>query len=139
MIGSAPDGDELIGRELGEFRLVELVDRGGQGVVYRAEQRGLQREVAVKIVRHDGAASTVQRFLRETRLAARLDHPYAAHTYASGAEPDGVLWVAMELVRGRSLGDLIESEGPIAVSYTHLRAHETPEHLVCRLLLEKKK
>jgi WD40 repeat protein len=116
MDGSARDGDELVGRQLGEFQVVELLDRGGQGAVYRAVQRGLGREAAVKIVSRDEVgANAVARFLRETRLASRLDHPYAAHTYASGAEPDGLLWVAMELVRGRSLGELVAANGPLSL------------------------
>src|SRR4029079_6109371 len=57
--------------------------------------------------------AAVQRFLREARLASRLDHPYAAHTYALGREPDGVLWIAMELVRGTPLDRLLDAQGPI--------------------------
>src|SRR6185503_2443879 len=42
-----------------------------------------------------------------------LDHPYAAHVYAFGAEPDGLLWIAMELVRGHTLGELVRARGPM--------------------------
>src|SRR6185295_14258747 len=55
----------------------------------------------------------VRRFRRETELAARLDHPYAAHVYSFGAEDDGLLWIAMELVQGTTLGDLLKSRGPM--------------------------
>src|SRR5687768_2576771 len=105
----------LIGRTLGEFVLREPLGSGGFGVVYRAEQPGLEREAVVKVLHARLATSEVMvgRFLRESRLASRLDHPYAAHTYAFGAEPDGVLWIAMELVRGTSLDQMLKAQGPI--------------------------
>ena len=59
------------------------------------------------------APNRVERFLREAKLASRLDHPYAAHIYAFGAEPDGVLWIAMEHVRGSTLDELITARGAI--------------------------
>src|SRR5207244_9605882 len=85
---------------------------GGYGVVYRAEQRTLAREAVVKVMhaRHDANAHVVQRFLRESQLASRLDHPYAAHIYAFGAEPDGLLWIAMELVRGTPLSKVLSAQ-----------------------------
>jgi WD40 repeat protein/serine/threonine protein kinase len=101
----------LEGRRLGEFELKEKLGAGGFGAIYRAEQVGLRREAVVKILRSQFAGiETVQRrFLREARLASSLDHPYAAHVYAFGAEPDGVLWIAMELVRGTPLGEMLRA------------------------------
>src|SRR5262249_6069395 len=103
-----PAGDPMIGRTLGDFVVRERLSHGGCGVVYRAEQTGLGRETVVKILhtRHRGT-SMVQRFLQEAQLASRLDHPYAAHVYAFGAEPDGVLWIAMELIHGTALENLL--------------------------------
>src|SRR5688572_3558685 len=63
--------------------------------------------------RQKASSQSVQRFLREARLASRLDHPYAAHIYAFGAEPDGTLWIAMELVRGTVLSDYLRASGPL--------------------------
>src|SRR5262249_4647929 len=85
---------------------------GGQGAVYRAVQRALGREAVVKVLHAQAGddAASVERFLRETQLASRLDHPYAAHVYAFGAEPDGVLWIAIELVRGSSLRDVLAAQ-----------------------------
>jgi WD40 repeat protein/serine/threonine protein kinase len=99
----------LEGRRLGEFEIKEKLRSGGFGAIYRAEQVGLRREAVVKILRAQFAGDErVQlRFLREARLASSLDHPYAAHIYAFGAEPDGVLWIAMELVRGTPLNELL--------------------------------
>ncbi|HLU65415.1 MAG TPA: serine/threonine-protein kinase, partial [Kofleriaceae bacterium] len=93
----------------------EPLASGGFGMVFRAEQPALGREAVIKILHRRLLASEtmVQRFLLEARLASRLDHPYAAHTYAFGAEPDGVLWIAMELVRGTPLDRLLEAQGPM--------------------------
>ncbi len=67
------------------------------------------------MLRRSGAltATKIDRFLREARLASRLDHPYAAHIYAFGAEPDGELWIAMEHVKGGTLDELVNRRGPI--------------------------
>jgi WD40 repeat protein/serine/threonine protein kinase len=104
----------LVGRSLGEFIVREPMSRGGFGLVFRAEQPGLGREAVIKILHTPGQSDgTAQRFLREAQLASRLDHPYAAHVYAFGAEPDGVLWIAMEMVRGTPLEVLLATQGPI--------------------------
>src|SRR5262245_53700087 len=101
--------EALIGRALGEFVVREPLSGGGFGLVFFAEQKGLGREAVIKVLRpaHREDKTIVQRFLREARLATLLDHPYAAHTYGFGAEPDGVLWIAMELVRGTPLDALL--------------------------------
>src|SRR5262245_41016350 len=106
---------ELVGRALGKFQIVERLGRGGSGEVYRAEQVQLGRSAVVKVLRRDLglSASRVDRFLREAKLASRLDHPYAAHVYAFGAEPDGILWIAMEHVRGATLDELVARRGPM--------------------------
>ena len=109
------DAEALIGRALGDFVIREPLSGGGFGLVFFAEQKGLGREAVIKVLRqaHLGDPTVVQRFLREARLATLLDHPYAAHTYGFGAEPDGVLWIAMELVRGTPLDALLHLQGPI--------------------------
>jgi WD40 repeat protein/tRNA A-37 threonylcarbamoyl transferase component Bud32 len=103
------------GRTLGDFVLRERIGEGQYGTVYRAEQPLLEREAVIKVMRAENRADAalIQRFLREARLAARLDHPYAAHIYAFGAEPDGLLWIAMELVRGTPLEELLAVQGPL--------------------------
>ncbi len=110
----------IVGRTLGDFAIKELMGAGGFGAVYRAEQMTLGREVVVKVLHwesdDDDEAERVQRFLREARLASRLDHPYAAHIYAFGAESDGILWLAMELVRGTPLSDMLKAKGPLPLS-----------------------
>src|SRR5262252_1243276 len=108
----------LIGRTLGKFVIVEKLGRGGSGDVYRAEQQPLGRSVVIKVLRREVAMAPnrVERFLREAKLASRLDHPYAAHIYAFGAETDGLLWIAMEHVRGATLDELVARRGPIPAS-----------------------
>jgi serine/threonine protein kinase len=104
----------LTGRTLGDFVAREKIGEGGFADVYRAEQPLLGREAVIKVLH--GKLLTrelyVQRFLREARLASKLDHPYAAHIYAFGVEPDGQMWIAMELVRGTPLSQLLR-QGPI--------------------------
>lgn len=105
----------LIGRTLGKFTIVEQLGLGGSGEVFRAEQTQLGRSAVIKVLRREVAnvPNRVERFLREAKLASRLDHPYAAHVYAFGAETDGVLWIAMEHVRGATLDELIAARGPL--------------------------
>ena len=102
--------DPIVGRTLGEFVLVEKIGEGGFGAVYRAKQPLLDREAVVKVLHTKlrGAQDLTERFLREARLASKLDHPYAAHIYAFGAESDGELWIAMELVRGTPLDQILK-------------------------------
>ena len=112
-----PRPHPLENRTLGEFVLREVIGEGGFGQVFRAEQPLLNREAVVKVLHteHGGKAAATQRFLREARLASRLDHPYAAHVYAFGAEADGTLWIAMEHVRGATLDAFERAHGPMAL------------------------
>jgi WD40 repeat protein/serine/threonine protein kinase len=116
---SSPEesGDALAGRTLGDFVLRDRLGEGGMGAVYRAEQSILGREAVIKVplVRHRGEQSVIQRFLHEARLASRLDHPYAAHVYSFGAESDGLLWFAMELVNGTPLDVFLRSTGSLTL------------------------
>ena len=113
--GAATADGSPIGRTLGKFKVVERLGRGGSSEVFRAEQIQLGRSAVIKVLRREvaNAPNRVERFLREAKLASRLDHPYAAHVYAFGAEPDGVLWIAMEHVQGVTLDELIAQRGSI--------------------------
>jgi serine/threonine-protein kinase len=105
----------LIGRTLGRFVIMERLGKGGSGEVFRAQQVQLGRSAVIKVLRREVATAPnrVERFLREAKLASRLDHPYAAHIYAFGAEPDNVLWIAMEHVKGMTLDELVARRGAI--------------------------
>jgi serine/threonine-protein kinase len=106
--------DLALGDEVAGYRIDARLARGGMGVVYRATHLGLDRQVALKVIARElaGDASFRERFLRESRLAARLDHPAVVPVYDS-REVDGELIVAMRLVEGGDLRGLIEREGPL--------------------------
>jgi len=107
-------GDFSIGSEAAGYRVEELIARGGMGVVYRATHLGLDRPVALKVIARElvDRPGFRERFLRESRLAARLEHPAVVPVYDS-REVDGELIVAMRLVKGGDLRRLIDSEGPL--------------------------
>ncbi len=108
--------DRFIGRVLaGRFRVDGLLGSGGMGAVFRARQLSVDREVAVKVL-HAGAArdpDMVERFLREARATSRLrsDHTITIHDF--GEAEDGVLFLAMEHLQGRTLRQRL-AEGPLA-------------------------
>ena len=107
-------GDFSIGDEVAGYRIEALIARGGMGVVYRATHLGLDRPVALKVIARELAdrRGFRERFLRESRLAARLEHPAVVPIYDS-REVDGELIVAMRLVEGGDLRKLIDAEGPL--------------------------
>ncbi len=107
--------DPAIGSTLAGYRLDALIARGGMGVVYRATHLALDRPVALKVIaRHLADDEGFRdRFLRESRLAARLDHPNVVPVF-DAREEDGELIVAMRLVEGGDLRKRIRSDGPMA-------------------------
>jgi DNA-binding beta-propeller fold protein YncE len=107
-------GDFSVGSDVAGYRIDGLIARGGMGVVYRATHLGLDRPVALKVIARElvGRDGFRERFLRESRLAARLDHPAVVPVYDS-REVDGELIVAMRLVRGGDLRALIDRDGPL--------------------------
>jgi streptogramin lyase len=106
--------EPAIGSTLGGYRIDALIARGGMGVVYRATHLALDRPVALKVIAAHLAADQGfrNRFLRESRLAARLDHPSVVPVF-DAREEDGELIVAMRLVEGGDLKKRIEREGPL--------------------------
>ncbi|HUR54596.1 MAG TPA: serine/threonine-protein kinase, partial [Gemmataceae bacterium] len=89
-------------RRVGPFRLVRQLGEGGMGVVYEAIQEPLGRSVALKFLKGFNTGPLRERFLRESRAIARLQHPNIVTVYETG-ECDGVPYYAMQLVRGRGL------------------------------------
>jgi len=111
------DGEELIGQVIdGRYRLEGTLGRGGMGLVYRAAHVGLRRQVAVKILHPSLAASpdVRNRFEREALAVGKIDHPHCVAVYDSGRLPDGSLYLAMELLDGKSLADVLEQEGQLS-------------------------
>ncbi len=98
-----PEGAlEPRGRPFGELQLISELGRGGMGVVYRAWQPSLGREVAVKCLLHSGDARAEARFQREIRALARVEHPHLVKIYADGIDGNR-FYYAMELIEGVSL------------------------------------
>jgi len=95
---------------LGPFRILERLGGGGMGIVFRAEQEGLARQVAVKVIRPEylGSDGARARFQRETEAIARLAHPGIIPIYTVGEE-GGVPYFAMQLLRGATLADVLRS------------------------------
>jgi DNA-binding beta-propeller fold protein YncE len=110
-------GEVTIGSTLAGYRIDALIARGGMGVVYRATHLGLERPVALKVIARELAdrEGFRERFLRESRLAASLDHPAVVPVFDS-REVDGELIVAMRLVAGGDLRKAIDREGPLPPS-----------------------
>ena len=110
---------------LGDHELYEEIARGGMGIVYRARQRRLGREVAVKVLRGSefASAEAQQRFRSEAAAVARLNHPGIVGIHDFG-EQDGVLWFSMELLPGKNLADRV-SEHPLPA--------RTAAECVCRV------
>lgn len=102
--GDAQGGAE--GDQIGAFRIVAKLGEGGMGVVYLAEDERLHRRVALKVLSRSDDQARRQRFLREARAAAAVTHPNIATIHEVG-EADGVSFIAMELVRGRTLRDVL--------------------------------
>jgi tRNA A-37 threonylcarbamoyl transferase component Bud32 len=97
----------------GRFRIECEIGRGGMGTVYRATHLGLERAVAVKIIKTEYASDphVTDRFLREARTMARLRHPHAAMIFDAGNLPDGRHFIIMEFVEGATLSETLQREG----------------------------
>jgi serine/threonine-protein kinase len=105
--------DPFLGRELdGQYTILEKLGQGGMGAVYRATQHSVGREVAIKVVNAHlvSEPEAIKRFLREAKLASRLGHPNAVTVIDFGQTDDGVFYLVMELVNGRTLDQVIEAE-----------------------------
>jgi serine/threonine-protein kinase len=89
------------------YRIERELARGGMGVVYEAEDTELHRRVAIKVLASElASADAVERMRAEARTIARLEHPGIVPLHDLGILPDGRLWYAMKLVRGRRLDEL---------------------------------
>lgn len=100
-------------RFIGRYQILDEVGRGGMGVVYRGVDPRLERTVAIKVLPPRKTASTkaIERFNREARVSARLDHPYIMKVFDVGEE-DGTYYLVMEFVEGVTLRDVIGEDTP---------------------------
>ena len=104
-----------VGATVSSYRIERLLDQGGMAVVYEATDLRLDRRVALKILagQQSQGHDFRERFLRESRFAASLDHPNIVPIYEAG-EADGLLYIAMRYVRGSNLSDVVHRDGPLA-------------------------
>ena len=108
-------------RELGSYRLGELLGRGGMGEVYLATHRMLARPAAIKLINPEALAGddgskaqlATARFRREADAAARLKSPHTVQLYDFGVTEDGRLYLVMELLEGADLDTLVRRDGPL--------------------------
>jgi eukaryotic-like serine/threonine-protein kinase len=111
--------DPMLGQVMGgKYRVVRLLGEGGMGAVYEGEQQlgTTKRKVAVKTLHpHLSRDEKVKaRFEREVGTVAELQHPNTIQVYDFGATPDGILYIVMEFLEGKSLADLLEKGGAMA-------------------------
>ncbi len=103
-----------IGSQIAGYRLEEQIGRGGMAVVFRAHEARLDRNVALKILAPGLTADDAfrKRFIRESRIAAAVDHPNIIPVFDAG-EADGVLFIAMRFVHGPDVRTLLDAEGAL--------------------------
>ena len=121
--------------QIGEFRILSVLGKGGMGVVYEAEQRDPERRVALKVMRSGRLADEMQLrlFRREAQTLARLIHPNIAALYEAGRTDDGLSFFTMELVRGAPLDKyVLEKMGGERPSPAQLRDRLRLFATICR-------
>jgi serine/threonine-protein kinase len=106
--------DVHVGSLLGPYRIERYIGRGGMGVVYLAQHQHLGRRVALKLLAPElaGDESFRERFVRESRVAAKVDHPNVIPIYEAN-EVDGVYFIAMRYVDGVDLREILRTAGPL--------------------------
>ena len=104
-----------IPRKLGKYEILEEIGRGANAVVYKARDTVLERIVALKVIRPQllWEQEAVERFLREAKAAAQLEHPNIVTVYEIGEE-EGVYFIAMQFIPGRTVKDITAQEGPFS-------------------------
>src|SRR3954466_5871519 len=102
----------------GRFRIECEIGKGGMGTVYRATHLGLERPVAVKIIKQEYAfdRDVADRFMREARTMARLRHSHAAMIFDAGNLPDGRHFIIMEFVEGATLSEVLARDGQFSAA-----------------------
>lgn len=122
IVGAVPDAAAPAARpqaktqRVGDFEVKKKLGQGGMGVVYLAQQVSLDRPVALKVLSKEMAAKPafVERFVREARAMAKINHPNVVNCYHVGEEK-GLHFVAMELIDGRSMQDWLNELGKLSV------------------------
>lgn len=102
---------------MNNYQLGEMIESGGMGAVYKGRHVGLERDVAIKFILPHVASdeAAVERFLREARLAAKINHPNVVHVYDTGVDGQGRPYIVMELLQGEPLKQRL-MRGPMTES-----------------------
>src|SRR4030081_1603862 len=111
--------DSLLGKVLaGKYRIEERLSEGGMGTVYRGTHVLMDKTVAVKVLRTSLAADEkiVARFSREARAASRISHPNALSVTDFGEAENGVVFLVMEYLNGKTLKQVIRQEAPLPLT-----------------------
>src|SRR5438874_6947649 len=118
--GAEPES-EIIGPIAGRYDLGTRIARGGMGIVYRAQDRHLNRTVAIKIIRSRflERPDLLRRFLAEARINGRLQHPGIVPVYEVGSLPDARPFIAMKLIEGHTLSRLLRERASPAENQPH--------------------
>ncbi|MEZ6188089.1 MAG: serine/threonine-protein kinase, partial [Planctomycetota bacterium] len=116
LAAARPDGEEadhLIGMRIAGCLINGKIGQGGMGAIYKAHHEALQKEVVVKILPPDSAANprTVERFFREARAAARLEHPNIVQVQDVGTTDRGLHYIVMQFIEGQNLEEKMQAEG----------------------------
>jgi serine/threonine protein kinase len=108
------NADRLVGTDVAGYSIEGVLGRGGMGVVYLARQHSPDRRLALKLINPAFADDEGfrRRFLRESVAAAAIDHPHILPVYDAG-ESDGALFIAMRLVEGEDLKEILRASGPL--------------------------
>jgi len=108
---AVPSGWTVAGRVIGDYELIEEIDRGGMGVVYRARQRSLGRTVALKMLplAQFSSAGSMERFRTEASMAAALQHPNIVAIHEVG-DHEGQPYYSMDFIEGRNLDELVRDK-----------------------------
>ena len=107
----------MIGRSIGNYKIVRAIGEGGMGTVYLAEHPMIGKRVAVKMLRPDLGTDPglVSRFFQEARAVNEIRHPNIVDISDFGKTEDGIVYFVMELLEGRSLRDRLNAEGPLPI------------------------
>ena len=102
---------------VGKYRLLDLIGRGGMGLVFLAEQAASQRTVALKVMTQLGTPKGMKRYLQEVRAASALTHPHIVRTLEAGVA-DGCHFLVMEFLPGLDLWETMRTQSPLSVSWS---------------------
>jgi serine/threonine-protein kinase len=112
-------GDALVGQTLaGKYRIEERISEGGMGTVYRATHVLMEKAVAIKVLHPSLAADDkiVARFTREAKAASRISNPHALNVTDFGESENGIVFLVMEYLRGKTLKEVVRSESPLQLA-----------------------